>query len=431
MFAYDFVIAQLGQIFNAYCNARKLRGSGCILSQHFPQEISKSSSDDVIRYFQWVRKAQDVLIVWQGKFLHNEVNFDDVLTYASHHVSIDRVGRALCAHTVVMDSQDVQDVKNLFITSFDQLNIYLLKYIPGHPEARWCTLPALLAHYGASLPHHLQDTISKHILFPGERKPLVGQLLHNNFPVTSTGQFQPGHEISLKLTKAITLRKLLELLHDIMALLQGLLDHLDMFVFFHLQQSEIFKKHLLKHLEAATKEAVATLERSTMASTSFSFLPSVRPSLSYRLKEPQKQPQQQQQESGVTLEMLEQGLESVRNLLYRLAEGTATYADIVAEGALKLETLNIEREFDIFSQYARYTGLAHIEGLAGVQSMLELFQFTHHIDKIYRVCEQYQLKECLADPDLHRLMDIVKELSSEDTRANLTPMDALKKVSKN
>ena len=416
IFAYDFVIATLGQLFNAYVNTRRLRGQECILSSKFPDEVA-DSTDNVVLYFQWVRKSQDVLSVWQGKFLNNEVNFDDVLVYANHHTSIDRLGRAICADSTFMDGQDIQAVKNLFITHFDQLNTYLLKYIPGHPEARWITLPALLAHYGVSLPLHLQEVISKHVLFPGEDKPLVGQLLHNKFPI-GNGMFQPGHEISLNLTRAITLKKLLDLLQDIISLLQDMMEHLDLLVFFHLQQSEIFKKHLMKYLEDATA-VVTTTEK--VRGTLFS---SFRPVVSY-----QQRSVKPQQDSTVNLDMLEKALESVNSLLKRLLEGTATYADIVAGGALKLESLNIDREFEIFTEYARHAGLSHIDGLAGVQCMLELFQFTHHIKTIHSVCDQYQLKQCLADPTLHKLMELKKELSSEDTRAKLTPVDAVKKVS--
>ena len=437
--SYAFVIVQLGKMFTTYCITCKLLGPHCILSQHFPQ-ISISASVDVIRYFQWVKKAQDVLIMWQRKFLHNEVNYDDILTYDTHHASIDQLGQALCANMLVVDRQVVQDVKNLFIDHFDQLNSYLLRYIPGHPEARWCTppaltyygssrwyipghsracwctLPALLTYYGSSLPLHIQETISNHILFPGEQKPLVGQLLCSNISVTGTGPFQPGHEISLKLSKALTLKELNELLQDIKASLQCILEHLDMLVFFHLQQSEIIEKNLLKHLEEATKAAATSLVRSA-ASPELSFI------LSYQLRV-----SKQKQEPVVTLEMLGQALDSVHNLIHRLADGTATYAEIVAWGALQLESLNIQRELEIFTQYAKHTGIAHIEGLAGIQSMLELLQFTPHINMIHRVCEQYQLKGCLTDPTLHQLMDLAKELCSVINWSRLTLLDALKKV---
>ena len=413
---YDFVIAQLGQIFNAYCSARKMLGSSCLLSQMVTQEISNTASDDVIHYFQWVRDAQAILTIWQERFLQKDVNFDGVLNYASHHTPIGQLGQALCAQTAVVDYHDVQDTRSVFITHFDELNACLLKYIPGLPEAQWCTLPSLLAYYGVSLPHHIQDTIFKHVLFPGDQKQLEGALTLCKLPATSSGQFQPGHDISLKLTKAMTLRKLLELLQDIMAWLHGIQKHLDMLVFFHLQKSEIFMKHLLQE---AAKSVVVSLERSTESSSSFS-LPYPRfqfpTSASSSLE-------QSEQDSGVTPEMLEQALEHVHNLIYRLAAGTATYADIVAGGVLRLESLNIQRELEIFTQYARHTGMAHIEGLAGIQSMLELLQVTHHIDMIHCTCKQYQLKGCLTDPTLNQLIAI-----AEESLTKLTLVDAMKKV---
>ena len=53
---------------------------------------------------------------------------------------------------------------------------------------------------------------------------------------------------------------------------------------------------------------------------------------------------------------------------------------------------------------------------------------TKHIEMIHCVCEQYQLKKCLADPILHQLMDIVKKPISEDTQTKLTQMNFSEKV---
>ena len=96
--------------------------------------------------------------------------------YTNHYSSIYDLSQVLCALTLVVDREIVNTAKSLLTTKFDQLCIYLLKYIPGHPEAQWCILPALLTRYGVSLPLHLQDTISKHVIFPGEQKPLVEDL---------------------------------------------------------------------------------------------------------------------------------------------------------------------------------------------------------------------------------------------------------------
>ena len=420
---YHYAIAQLGKIFTAYCNAHKHLGSSCILSQHFPVDISGTASNAVTRYFQWVRKAQDMLMMWQKKFERYDVDYNDILMYTNDHACIDNISRLLCAHTLLVDRQDVDTVKDQFTAHFDQLCSYLLRYIPGHPEARWCTLPVLLTDYGVSLPFHLQDTISKHVIFPGEQKPLVGELLHSSILVTTNSQFHVGQDTFLKLTKAFTLKSLLQLVQDIKDLLQDVSkEHMDMLVFFHLQQSEMFKKYLLKQLKKeATKAAAVSLEMSTV-SPFFTSLPT--PQLTFLLQ----QPQQQEQQDSATLKMLERALEVVHNLIHRLAEGAVTYSDIVAGGALKLESLNIKGELEIFTQYANQTGLTNTEGLDGIQSMLDLFQFAHHIDMINSVCKQYQLHGCLNDPTLNELMETVKGLTSEDVRAKLTPMDALKKV---
>lgn len=72
-------------------------------------------------------------------------------------------------------------------------------------------------------------------------------------------------------------------------------------------------------------------------------------------------------------------------------QGTATYSEIVAEGELSLEKLDIELEFNILHSFLAYFQLllASYEGLTGVRSMLELFQYIHHIRTIHSVCEQY------------------------------------------
>ena len=68
------------------------------------------------------------------------------------------------------------------------------------------------------------------------------------------------------------------------------------------------------------------------------------------------------------------------------------------------------------------------KGLAGVRSMLELFQYIHHIKTIHSVCEQYQLQGCLEDVELDELCTLVENLSSEESRARLTPLEASPKM---
>ena len=57
--------------------------------------------------------------------------------------------------------------------------------------------------------------------------------------------------------------------------------------------------------------------------------------------------------------------------------------------------------------------------------MLELFEYIHHIRN---VCEQYQLQGCLQDLQLVELCRLVESLSSEESRAKLTLLEASTKM---
>ena len=67
-------------------------------------------------------------------------------------------------------------------------------------------------------------------------------------------------------------------------------------------------------------------------------------------------------------------------------------------------------------------------GPLGARNVLELFQFTYHIQRIHNVCEQYGLTRCLEDKALKKLMQIVAELKPEGSRAKLTQAEALEKM---
>lgn len=407
IFAFEFVVSQLGQLFNSYVLVSQLQITDVILSRKMPEEVANCSCDNVVEYFNWVKKAQRVLTIWQDKFQSDEANFDDILIYASHLFLINKLGKSVCACSTLKDSQSIQNSKNLFKRFFSLLNSYLLKYIPGHPEANWITLPELFDYYNVRLPTQVKEFITNHILFPGEEKQLATQLLDNNIPINAS-LFQLGDRISLQLTKAVTLRHL----QDINALLDNMdLEQIDLLVYFHLQQSEIFRKYLWTYLINIPKTDAGAL--SSVSSYMY------QPKLSL-------QPTQ----SSFTVAMLGRALESFDEVIHRLANGTSAYAEIVFNEAFKHDhgSLNIEREFELFTEYAQRAQLTHFKDMASVQSMLELFQFTHHIKSLHIMCQQYQLKKCLADPSFQKLMEIIDELSFDQARASLTLENVTKKV---
>ena len=374
------------------------------------------------RYIDWVRRVQAVLLEWKQKFTEQQINYDEILTYANQQSYISTFGGIVCASSVIVDPQEVLSMKNMFLNAFEHLNALLIKYIPEQPEAKWCSLLTLLQDWGISVPQHLLDPISQHVVFPGEEK--VGELL-NSVPSPSTsGLFQPGQDISLKLTKALSLHKLSVLAEGLQTFLQPIMDMQDMLVFFKLYPSDIFDKYVQVYLKKESELGGRKRGKSTTFSN-LSFTVTRLPPAAIK----QSQPKDQSEIEGFP-HCVQKAMKGTSSLIERLMQGTAAYSEIVAEGELKLEKLNIDQEFGVFDRFAAYLQLSpsSYEGLAGIKSMLELFQYYHHIQTIQSVCEQYNFQKCLVDPQLVKLHQLVDGLNLEENRAKLTPIEASSRI---
>ena len=354
---------------------------------------------------------QAALVEWKQKFMNQQINYDEILAYANQQSQLENLAQIVCAFSAIVDAQDTIAMKTLLLNTFEQLNIVLIKYIPGNPDAKWCILPFLLQHWGVALPPHLLDLILRHVLFPGQEKSL--ELLNNHLVPNTNEIFQPGHDISLKLTKAFTLHEMSVLVHGLNAFLQPIMNVLEMLVFFKLHPSTMFDKYLHVYLQ---KESELKVEE--QPKSAFSFPVSATASFSA---------QPQAVVEGLPLHVLHKALDRTHALILKLMQGTAAYSEITAEGELILDNLDIKREFNALHRFSAHLKppLATHKGLAGVQSMLELFQYIHHIQIIHSVCEQYHLQGCLNDPQLIELNQLVKDLNS---CAKLTPNKASKKL---
>ena len=417
------VIQMLGIIYNSYCNSHKLYGSKCLLSENTPDEIASCPWEDVKKYFQWVRKVQDMLRFWQSKFTTGNINYE-LMSYASNSVALNALGRAVCAGSCVMEMDSITQMMDTYRYNFEQLNIYLLRYVPGHPEVKYCTLSSLLSKYGVALPPKVQDIISRHVIYPNDHSKK--QKLINVIPPPHNRVFEPGQDIILNLTQEFTLFDLQKLNEELASFLEPFCDSLDMLVFFHLHQSEMFEKHLLKRLQSIVEPDPSQSAKSVMGG-GFSLVPSIMSSVIFSRSKERTDKMYQ----GIPLRSLQAALEGVRDLLMKIVQGTATYSDIIAGGAIKLETINTEKEFSTlrtFSETIKMVNRGNCDGLDGVKSMLELFQFTQHIQTIDAVFEQYGLENCRSDPTLKELLKIMEELRPEGSRAKLTPLDAIIKM---
>ena len=374
-------------------------------------QLTSSIFFSLSRYFQWVYRLQALLLEWKKNFEEQEVNYDEIVTYMSQHSQLKNLGQAICASSAIVDAKYTQDAQKMFVNGFEQLNILLIKYIPGQPDAKWCSLPSLLQCWGVALPHNLLDLILQHVLFPGEEKKM--KRLKNPLLPSVNGKFQPGHDISLKLTSALTLCNLSALVEELKAFLQPIVEVLDMLVFFKLYPSQMFDKYLQVYLMKESRPEVRQQDNATALSAF-----------------PQPYLKDQSVLESLPLCVLVKAMNHTQDLIMRLVQGTAKHSEIIAEGEINLENLNIEQEFNALHKFLAYlnTPMTSHEGLAGVQCMLELFQYIHLIQAIHSVCKQYQLQGCLKDVQFLELCRLEKELSLKENCAKLTPLDASEKM---
>lgn len=368
------------------------------------------------RYFEWVRRVQSVVLTWQKRVVESELNYDDIILYAGMQNGMQAIGDAIGATSDHFEPHNLQVQKNTFLQYFEVLNIMLLRYVPGKPAVKWCTLSSLLADNGVHFPAALQDILTKYVLLPGEYKEVVGGLLEKEFPHSTTGQFNAGHDISLKLSKMMGLSDLIKLVDDLQNFLQPIFDRLEMLIFFHLHQSVMFDKYQKLYLRKEAEEYMMKMHPSSTMST-FPFPVPHLPMVSLQMAEAEAKLEEENE-----LPTLVRSLVKTTEVLTKLIKGTATYSEIIAEGSLDLENLDIEQEFDILKDYILHfkINLGSNEGLDGVRNMLELFQYTKHIMKIHGVCEQYKLQGCLDDDQLKKLVEIAQELAPEKSRRALT-----------
>ena len=235
--------------------------------------------------------------------------------------------------------------------------------------------------YGIGLPENLQKHMEQFIVLPGEKAN--PPLQKHPMPASIAGNFQPPQPISLILGEGFTLKLLAECVQDLRDFLRPIRGNMDMLIFFTLHDSKLFSTYLNKELEARNMN-------------------------SFR-----------------------QALEQVNSLLVKLCHGEVKYVEMTANGAIDLETLDINKEFDILlksEQLEKLPRILNTEGLHNVRCMVNLLKVASRIRVVRCVCEQYQLENCLDDEDLQKLLLLSDELMTKEGRASLTPLLAAKKM---
>ena len=356
---------------------------------------------------------------WKDKFQDNDVTYDEILGYTVNHKWLLSLGQNVRAKHLVVDTALIKKAKTDYLYQFDWLNVYLLKYIPDQCEGRWCKVPSVLDTYGVTLPECVQDIILKKVAFPGETLIPNDKKIKSLHPSTS-GRFQPGHNLSLSLHKSISLAEIIKVVQELQEFINPLLDHLDMVIFFRLHNTILcdkYLRHFLKEIEEVNHNfrSSAVLFSTHLGASPDSLPPPV------------------VHDNTVinSTNNFKKALSSTRELLLKIMEGTATYSEIVAEDEGMFNGLDIKKEFATLHEYSKHCKLTGVTlaGLECVKSMLELFQYTTHVNSIHNVCYQYStLSGCRDDPKLKELCSIIEDHVKSKDRFQLTPLKAKEKM---
>ena len=193
------------------------------------------------------------------------------------------------------------------------------------------------------------------------------------------------------------LQSLLQSLEEFLEPLQSCLDVL---VFFELQQSNLFKCYLRNFLSSLL----------LCESQGLSLLP-------------------------VTKEHLNTALNLTVDLIWKLCDGSATVQEVTLYDTLQLEDIDVEKEWENLSHFARIFSdrvspkrSSSCEGLNGVIAVLELLKIYEDVFPICEVFKLFKLTKCYEDPDLVCLVKVAEELHSKDHRAQLTMDEAISKM---
>ena len=138
---------------------------------------------------------------------------------------------------------------------------------------------------------------------------------------------------------------------------------------------------------------------------------------------------------SVTKEDLNTAVNLTVDLIWKLCDGSATVQEVTQCNALHLEDIDMEKETDSLSLFARVFSdkvspkrYSSCFSLRDVPNVLELLKNCESILVICQVCELFNLTKCLNDPDLICLVEAAQELLFKNRTGQLTVEEAIKRM---
>ena len=95
------------------------------------------ASEEVAIYFKWVLGIRRLLSSWKEKFSSKSIQYNEIKMYKENWNNIHDLGEALQTLETIINHGNVCSVETQFQTLFEKLNVVLIKYLPGDPNAKW------------------------------------------------------------------------------------------------------------------------------------------------------------------------------------------------------------------------------------------------------------------------------------------------------
>ena len=130
---YSNVIHQLGDIYSQ--SYAKRSDEQMTATDELPQNILKNPS--VAKYFSWIQKIHQVMLTWKTKLGSNDANYDEIHVYSLKQHYIHEIAQHVSATSLVIPTENFIVLKDAFLEKFEELNILLLKYVPGDSKLGW------------------------------------------------------------------------------------------------------------------------------------------------------------------------------------------------------------------------------------------------------------------------------------------------------
>ena len=344
------------------------------------------------RYFEWVHEVQDILKELNDKLVHREITVHAIMNIKDGDKNFECLSSMMCVHSSV----NIKQMKQTCSLLLEEVNIILLKNIPGQPLNKIVILPELLSEYHVALPQNLQDMLSKYVVYPSNETSLLIESSH----LVADSRSQPDHKPTVELSRSITMSELVAFAEELNNIHESLQKFTAMFTFFKFHSSALFHGCLnAQHFSHTEEPQSLQIKDATTP-------------LQYK-------------EFGIDLPCFVSYLKNVQKLILKFLNGQCDYIDIVQidpEGHLEMT-----RDVEILQQYSAVFGVS-CNGLMDTSSMFNLHKLVCQFKNIIFVCHQFKLEECLKDSRLCELQKEITELENEAIRSEVTSTDISRKV---